>query len=153
MGYHSSSNVEILFYYYDIVDNYPIVNNEDLANVLFMNDNNDWYHSLLLKEQNSDGFMLDGFDFTFMSDDVLFSMNDDTSIKGIQLNGWLMNVYGSMHSNSNIEVNSSVITVGGDCSSVNGIQFNTWQTLIENETITSEFVDFPDVLSVIKSRL
>lgn len=104
-------------------------------------------------ELPGDGFMLDGFDFTFMGDDVLFSMNDDASMKGIQMNGWLMNVYGSMHSNSNIEANCSIITVNSDCSSVAGAQFNTWQTLLENAPITSEFVEFPDVLSVIKSKL
>jgi hypothetical protein len=104
-------------------------------------------------ELPGDGFMLDGFDFTFMGDDVLFSMNDDASIKGIQMNGWLMNVYGSMHSNSNIEANCSVITVNGDCSSVAGSQFNTWQTLLENDPVAAEFIEFPDVLSVIKSRL
>lgn len=104
-------------------------------------------------ELPGDGFMLDGFDFTFMGDDVLFSMNDDASTKGIQMNGWLMNVYGSMHSNSDIEANCSVITVNGDCSSVAGAKFNTWQTLLENDQITSEFIEFPDVLSVIKSRL
>ncbi len=104
-------------------------------------------------ELPGDGFMLDGFDFSFMGDDVLFSMNDDASIKGIQMNGWLMNVYGSMHSNSNVEANCSIITVEGDCSSVSGAQFNTWQTLLENDPITSEFIEFPDVLSVIKSRL
>lgn len=104
-------------------------------------------------ELPGDGFMLDGFDFTFMGDDVLFSMNDDASIKGIQMNGWLMNVYGSMHSNSNIEANCSVITVNGDCSSVAGSQFNTWQTLLENDPVTAEFIEFPDVMSVIKSRL
>lgn len=104
-------------------------------------------------ELPGDGFMLDGFDFTFIGDDVLFSMNDDVSIKGIQMNGWLMNVYGSMHSNSNIEANCSVITVNGDCSSVAGSQFNTWQTLLENDPIATEFIEFPDVLSVIKSRL
>ena len=48
-----------------------------------------------------------------MGDDVLFSMNDDITLKGIQLNGWLMNVYGSMHSNSDIEANCSIITVNG----------------------------------------
>ena len=100
-----------------------------------------------------DGFMLDGFDFTFIGDDVLFSMNDDTSVKGIQMNGWMMNVYGSMHSNSNIEANCSIITVNGDCSSVSGAQFNTWQTLLDDNPVTSEFVEFPDVLSVIKPRL
>ena len=104
-------------------------------------------------ELPGDGFMLDGFDFTFMGDDVLFSMNDDASIKGIQMNGWLMNVYGSMHSNSNIEANCSVITVNGDCSSVAGSQFNTWQTLLENDPVAAEFIEFPDVMSVIKSRL
>ena len=82
--------------------------------------------------------MLDGFDFTFMGNDVLFSMNDDASIKGIQMNGWLMNVYGSMHSNSNIEANCSVITVNGDCSSVAGSQFNTWQTILENDPVAWE---------------
>ena len=100
-----------------------------------------------------DGFMLDGFDFTFIGDEVLFSMNDDTSVKGIQMNGWMMNVYGSMHSNSNIEANCSIITVNGDCSSVSGAQFNTWQTLLDDNPVTSEFVEFPDVLSVIKPRL
>lgn len=104
-------------------------------------------------ELPGDGFMLDGFDFTFMGDDVLFSMNDDASIKGIQMNGWLMNVYGSMHSNSNIEANCSVITVNGDCSSVAGSQFNTWQTLLENDPVAAEFIEFPDVMSVIKSKL
>ncbi len=58
-----------------------------------------------------------------------------------------------MHSNSDIEANCSVITVNGDCSSVAGAKFNTWQTLLENDQITSEFIEFPDVLSVIKSRL
>lgn len=100
-----------------------------------------------------DGFMLDGFDFTFMGDDVLFSMNDDITLKGIQLNGWLMNVYGSMHSNSDIEANCSIITVNGDCSSVAGTQFNTWQTILANDPVALEFIEFPDVLSVIKSRL
>ncbi len=104
-------------------------------------------------ELPSNGFMLDGFDFTFMNNDVLFSINDDASINGIQMNGWLMNLYDSMHSNSNIEANCSIITVNGDCSSVSGSQFNTWQTLLENDPITSKFIEFPDVLSVIKSRL
>ena len=42
-------------------------------------------------ELHSDGFMLDGFDFTFMGDDVLFSMNDDASIKDISNNLMLSN--------------------------------------------------------------
>jgi hypothetical protein len=79
-------------------------------------------------------------------------MNSDTSVKGIQLNGWLMNILDSMHSNSNIEANCSIITVEGDCSSVSGSQFNTWQTLVNNN-LTSAFVELPDLLNVIKSRL
>lgn len=104
-------------------------------------------------ELPGDGFMLDGFDFTFMGDDVLFSMNDDASLKGIQMNGWLMNVYGSMHSNSNIEANCSIITVNGNCSSVSGAQFNTWQTILDNTPSESEYIEFPDVLNVISPRL
>lgn len=104
-------------------------------------------------ELPGDGFMLDGFDFTFMGDDVLFSTSDASSIKGIQMNCWLMNVYGSMHSNSNIEANCSIITVNGNCSSVSGAQFNTWQTLLQNNPTTADFIEFPDVLSIIKPRL
>ncbi|MBR6835203.1 MAG: hypothetical protein IKM72_04265, partial [Oscillospiraceae bacterium] len=74
-------------------------------------------------------------------------------LKGIQMNGWLMNVYGSMHSNSNIEANCSIITVNGNCSSVSGAQFNTWQTILDNTPSESEYIEFPDVLNVISPRL
>lgn len=104
-------------------------------------------------ELPGDGFMLDGFDFTFMGDDVLFSMNDDASIKGIQMSGWLMNVCGSMHSNSDIEANCSEITVNGNCSYVSNAQFNTGQTIIGEKLFETEYTEFPDIMSVIKPEL
>lgn len=64
-----------------------------------------------------------------------------------------MNINGSIHSNSNVEANCSIITVDGDCSTVAGAQFNTWQTIIGNVPITPGFIQLPDILSVIKSRL
>lgn len=104
-------------------------------------------------ELPGDGFMLDGFDLGFLGDDVLFSMNDDSSVKGIQMSGWLMNIFGSMHSNSDIEANCSTITVNGECSSVLGSQFNTGQNILGSDPVISEFIEFPDILSAIKQRL
>lgn len=104
-------------------------------------------------ELPGDGFILDGFNLEFLGDDVLFSMNDDSSIKGIQMSGWLMNVFGSMHSNSDIEANCATITVNGECSSVLGCQFNTGQNVLNSDPVLSEFIEFPDILSVIKQRL
>lgn len=100
-----------------------------------------------------DGFMLDGLNLEMLGNSVLFSTNNDSSIKGIQMNGWLMNIYGGMHSNSNIEANCSIITVNGDCSSVSGAGFNTWQTILDNAPIESEIIELPDILSVIKPKL
>lgn len=100
-----------------------------------------------------DGFMLDGLNLEMLGNNVLFSTNNDPSIKGIQMNGWLMNIYGGMHSNSNIEANCSIITVNGDCSSVSGAGFNTWQTILDNAPIESEIIELPDILSVIKPKL
>lgn len=100
-----------------------------------------------------DGFMLDGLNLELLGNNVLFSTNNDSSINGIQMNGWLMNVYGSMHSNSNIEANCSIITVNGDCSSVYGASFNTWQTILGNDSIESEIIEMPDILCVIKPKL
>lgn len=104
-------------------------------------------------ELPGDGFMLDGFNLEFLGDDVLFSMNDDSSVKGIQMSGWLMNVLGSMHSNSDIEANCSTITVNGECSSVLGSRFNTGQNVLGSDPVLSEFIEFPDILSAIKQRL
>ena len=97
--------------------------------------------------------MLDGFNLEFLGDDVLFSMNDDSSVKGIQMSGWLINVFGSMHSNSDIEANCATITVNGECSSVLGCQFNTGQNVLNSDPVLSEFIEFPDILSAIKQRL
>lgn len=104
-------------------------------------------------ELPGDGFMLDGFDLGFLGDDVFFSMNGDSSIKSIQMSGWLMNILGSMHSNSDIEANCSTITVNGECSSVLGSQFNTGQNILGSDPVISEFIEFPDILSAIKQRL
>lgn len=101
-----------------------------------------------------DGFMLDGFDLSFLGDDVLFSMGDASSeLNGIKMSGWKLNLTGSMHSNSNAEANCSIFTATGYCTSVSGTQFNTGQTILSNEAALTEYQEFPDILSAIQSRL
>lgn len=112
------------------------------------------YHEVVLSDGRiialeGDGFILDTEkkpDFSeIFGDGALISLSNDASVNGIELNGAILTVGGTMHSNTNIVANTSILNISSVCESVLPMSFNAMVTNITNGTRVCSAVDAPAI--------
>ena len=99
-------------------------------------------------ELEGDGFILDTQKKTDLKDifgsGTLISLNKEAEKNGIELDGAIITVDGTMHSNTNIEVNTSILNVSDICEAVLPLTFNAVIKNITNGTRVCGSIDVPD---------
>lgn len=112
------------------------------------------YHEALLEDGRiipleCDGFVLDTKKKPDLNkifgDGTLISLNNDNETNGIELDGAIITVGGTMHSNTNIEVNASTLNILNICEAVLPISFNAVVTNIANGTRVCGAIDIPEI--------
>ncbi len=100
-------------------------------------------------ELEGDGFILETKKKTelkdIFGDGALISLNKDEGANGIELDGAIITVGGTMHSNTNIEVNTSILNISSICEAVLPITFNAMVTNITNGTRVCGTIDVPEI--------
>ncbi|MCR5836091.1 MAG: hypothetical protein K6G88_06280 [Lachnospiraceae bacterium] len=118
-------------------------------------ENGEYYicHEALLEDGRiipleGDGFILDTKkkpDYNkIFGDGALISLNNENETNGIELDGAIITVGGTMHSNTNIEVNTSILNISNTCEAVLPVSFNAVVTNIANGTRVCGAIDTPE---------
>ena len=129
-----------------------IIPNVDLTD--FSNGEYYIFHEVVLGDGTilqleGDGFILETeekieLDKIF-GDGALISLNTDDSVNGIELNGAIITVGGTMHSNTNIVGNTSILNITNLYESVLPNTFNAMVTNITNESRMCGVIDTPAI--------
>ena len=110
------------------------------------------FHEVVLSDGTilqleGDGFILDTEEKIdiekILGDGALISLNNDPSANGIELDGAILTIGGTMHSNTNIVANTSILNISNTCEAVLPIKFNAMVTNIANGTRICGSIDMP----------